>query len=79
MQVLFGNHRCAVAHDGVPWHDAAETDGNAAIEQRAGNKRCKNAEGQIALMTGQTVTTDVLRTALDMSGGSRKANDPPMG
>ena len=37
------------------------------------------AAGQIALMTGQTVTTDVLRTALDMSGGSRKANDPPMG
>jgi shikimate 5-dehydrogenase len=37
------------------------------------------AVGQIALMTGETVGTDVLRTALDVSRGSRKAAGPPMG
>ena len=37
------------------------------------------AVGQIALMTGETVGTEVLRTALDPSWGSRKASDPPMG
>jgi shikimate dehydrogenase len=37
------------------------------------------AVGQIALMTGETVGTDLLRTALDVSRGSRKATDPPMG
>jgi shikimate dehydrogenase len=37
------------------------------------------AVGQIALMTGRTVGTDVLRTALDASRGSRKAAGPPMG
>ena len=43
------HHRRAVAHDGVPWHDAAEDDGDSAVEKRAGNKRGEDAEGQIAL------------------------------
>ena len=43
------HHRGAVAHDRLPRHDAAEDDGDAAVEQRAGDQRGENAEGQVAL------------------------------
>ena len=41
--------RGRVAHDRLPGHDAAEHDGDSAVEQRAGDERGQNAEGQVAL------------------------------
>ncbi len=39
----------AVAHDGLPRHDAAETDGDSAVEQGAGYEGGEDAEGKVAL------------------------------
>ena len=43
------DHRRRVAHDRLPGHDAAEHDGDAAVENRAGDERGEDADGHVAL------------------------------
>ena len=43
------HYRRGVAHDGLPWDDPTEHDGNSAVKHGAGDKGSEDAEGQIAL------------------------------